>query len=69
MVYSDGRPVNMIDRPITKAFLTGKPIYQKAYYRRKNGQNVPVSINVSPILVDGKPVGAIEVFRDISFEE
>jgi signal transduction histidine kinase len=30
---------------------------------------VPVSINVSPILVDGKPVGAIEVFRDISFEE
>jgi PAS domain S-box-containing protein len=69
MVDADDRPINLIDRPITKAFLTGKPIYQKAYYRRKNGQRVPVSVNVSPILADGKPLGAIEVFRDISFEE
>lgn len=69
MVDSKDRLVNMIDRPITKAFLTGKPIYQKAYYRRKNGQVIPVSINVSPILAHGKPLGAIEVFRDISFEE
>lgn len=69
MVDAEDKPVNLIDRPITKAFLTGKPIYQKAYYRRKNGQKVPVSINVSPILTGGKPLGAIEVFRDISFEE
>ncbi|HVX48339.1 MAG TPA: PAS domain-containing sensor histidine kinase [Candidatus Saccharimonadales bacterium] len=69
MVDDSGNVINMIDRPITKAFLTGKPIYQKAYYRRKNGQKIPVSINVSPILVHGKPLGAIEVFRDISFEE
>ena len=69
MVDSKDKPINMIDRPITKAFLTGKPIYQKAYYRRKNGQVIPVSINVSPILAHGKPLGAIEVFRDISFEE
>jgi PAS domain S-box-containing protein len=69
MVDAEDRPVNMIDRPITKAFLTGKPIYQKAFYRRSNGRPVPVSINVSPILVGHKPLGAIEVFRDISFEE
>ena len=69
MVDEKDNLINMIDRPITKAFLTGKPIYQKAYYRRKNGQKIPVSINVSPILVHGKPLGAIEVFRDISFEE
>jgi PAS domain S-box-containing protein len=65
----DDTPVNLIDRPITKAFLTGKPISDKLHYRRKNGKNVPVAINVSPILLNGKPLGAIEVFRDITLEQ
>lgn len=69
MVDADDRPINLIDRPITRAFLTGKPVYKKAVYRHKNGQKTPVAINVSPILVNGRPIGAIEVFRDISFEE
>jgi signal transduction histidine kinase len=30
---------------------------------------VPVAINVSPILLQGRPLGAIEVFRDITLEE
>lgn len=64
----DDRPTNLIDRPITKAFLTGKPIAAKMYYRTKSGQKIPVAINVSPILLDGKPLGAIEVFRDITLE-
>lgn len=68
-VDENDKVINLIDRPITKAFLTGRPISQKAYYRRKDGQIIPVAINVSPILVDDKPRGAIEVFRDISFEE
>ena len=66
---AEDQPVNLIDRPITKAFLTGRPIAENTYYRRKNGQKVPVAVNASPILVDGKPRGAIEVFRDISFEQ
>lgn len=65
----DEATVNLIDRPITKAFLTGKPISDKLYYRRKNGQKLPVAISVSPILLDGKPLGAIEVFRDITLEQ
>ncbi|MDL2362832.1 MAG: PAS domain-containing sensor histidine kinase [Patescibacteria group bacterium] len=65
----DTKVVNLIDRPITKAFLTGKPIYEKMIYRRKSGESVPVSIVVSPILLDGKPLGAVEVFRDITLEE
>ncbi len=69
MVDANDRAVNLIDRPIAKAFLTGRSIFQKGYYRRKTGQKVPVSISVSPILANGKPLGAIEVFRDISFEE
>lgn len=61
-------PLSLIDRPITKAFLTGKPISEKMRYRTKTGQYRPVSVTVSPILLDGRPVGAIEVFRDITVE-
>ncbi|MGH7193641.1 MAG: ATP-binding protein [Candidatus Saccharimonadales bacterium] len=71
LVAVDGEdmPVNLIDRPITKAFLTGKPVSDKVYYRRKDGQRLPVSLTVSPILLGGKPLGAIEVFRDITLEQ
>lgn len=65
----DKQPISLIDRPITRAFLTGKPITQKMYYRRKDGNMIPVAVNVSPILSDGKPLGAIEVFRDITLEQ
>lgn len=67
-LHENGEPISLIDRPITRAFLTGKTITEKTYYRRKNGQTIPVSITVSPIMISGKPVGAIEVFRDITIE-
>lgn len=62
-------PLNLIDRPITKAFLTGTSVSNKMHYRRKDGLLVPVAVSVSPILLEGKPLGAIEVFRDITIEE
>lgn len=67
-LHENGEPVSLIDRPITRAFLTGKTIIEKTYYRKKNGQSIPVAITVSPIMLQGKPVGAIEVFRDITLE-
>lgn len=68
-VDSNNVPINLIDRPITKAFLTGQSISEKMFYRRKNGQLVPVAVTISPILLDDKPLGAIEVFRDITLQE
>lgn len=65
----DDSSINLIDRPITKAFLTGKPISEKMYYRRKDGEKVPVAVTAAPILLGGKPIGAIEVFRDITLEQ
>src|SRR5439155_19445387 len=59
----------LIDRPITKAFLTGKPVMEKTYFRRKDGQKVAMAVSSSPILIKGKPLGLIEVFRDITLEE
>ena len=61
-------PISIIDRPIIKAFLTGQPISTKIYYRKKNGEKFPVAISVSPIVLNGRPIGAIEVFRDITLE-
>lgn len=61
-------PVSLIDRPITKAFLTGQSISEKMMYRTKSGNYRPVQVTVSPILLEGRPIGAIEVFRDITLE-
>lgn len=40
----------------------------KYVYRRKNNIPLPVSITISPIVSDGKTIGAIEAFRDITKE-
>jgi PAS domain S-box-containing protein len=68
-VSENDEPINLIDRPITKAFLTGKPISEKTHLRRKDGKKVAVAISASPILLKGRPLGLIEVFRDITFEQ
>lgn len=61
-------PLGLIDRPISKAFLTGKSISEKMIYRRKDRQPIPVSVTISPMMVGDRPIGAIEVFRDITLE-
>lgn len=68
-VTEEDKPINLIDRPITRAFLTGKPVAEKMYYRHKDGHKVALALNVSPIILNGKPIGAIEIFRDISLEQ
>jgi PAS domain S-box-containing protein len=66
--YDDGTPIDMMDRPVTKAILTGKTVSTRTSYRRKDGSLLPVSLTVSPIMHNGKPIGAIEIFRDISLD-
>jgi len=61
-------PVNLIDRPITQTFLSGRSVSKKMWYRTKTGGNVPVSVTTAPIILGGRPIGAIEVFRDITLE-
>jgi PAS domain S-box-containing protein len=68
-VNPDGTLINLIDRPITRAFLTGKTVTEKMMYRTKSGESVAIATNVSPILLNGVPIGAIEVFRDITLEQ
>jgi PAS domain S-box-containing protein len=67
-VDEDGLPLSLIDRPITRAFLTGATVSERAYFQRKNGNRLPVAITVAPIIHNERPIGAIEVFRDITLE-
>ena len=63
-----GRVIPRISRPITVMFLTGRAVFRRMYFRRQDGSKVPVAVTVSPVRVKGKPIGAIEVFRDITEE-
>jgi PAS domain S-box-containing protein len=63
-----GNVLSNYSRPIAQVFLTGEIIKGRIYYRRKDATVVPVSINIAPVLQNNKPIGAIEVFRDISHE-
>lgn len=63
-----GHPIKLMDRPITRAFLTGKPVVERTLYKLKDGSLLPVSCTVSPLVLSGRPIGAIELFRDITEE-
>ena len=68
IVRADGTLLSLIERPIVKMFLSGGPVSEKVVYMTKTGKKVPVSLTVSPIILNGRPVGAIQVFRDITVE-
>jgi len=68
ILKADGSALPLIERPIVRMFLSGQAISEKALYLTKKGKTVPVSITVSPIILDGRPVGAVQVFRDITVD-
>ena len=57
--------------PVEMARVSGTTITTTTgyYYLRKDGAKVPVAITATPVLVAGKNIGAIEVFRDITKEK
>lgn len=64
-----GNLISPINRPITQTLLTGVPVSTRAVYKTKSGDKLPVALTVSPILLDDRPVGTIEIFRDITHEK
>jgi PAS domain S-box-containing protein len=63
-----GKPIGQIELPITRALLSGKSVSARIYYQKPDGDKLPAHVTVSPILLAGKPIGAVEVFRDITQE-
>lgn len=68
MTYENGKKVPNSKRPL-KFVLEGKTIASEKYYlSKKDGTRFPVAFNTAPIVIEGKIVGAIDIFRDISKE-
>ena len=64
----NGNEIHPLDRPALRALSSGKAISEMVRYRRKDGTYFPVAVTISPVVLDGRPVGAIEVFRDLTRE-
>lgn len=63
------RPITSQDRPTTLALQSGKRTSAIHYYKKSDGKKFPVAVVVTPLLVSGKIVGSIDVFRDITREK
>lgn len=57
------------ERPVYQAIESAKKIAAHAYYVRKDGTSFPAAVTVSPVTRNGRIIGAIEIFRDISREK
>jgi len=65
----DGAAIPPLMRPVMRSLIEGKPVTDKLQYLKKDGSLVPVVATVSPIMLSGKPIGTIQVFRDITREQ
>lgn len=63
------RVIEKQDRPMYKSLTNGEKISGTFYYKRKDETKFPASVTVTPLILTGKIVGAIEVFRDITREK
>lgn len=56
-------------RSISEALISGKSVKSNVYYGRKDGSKLTVGSIVAPVVMNGVPIGAVEVFRDITKEK
>lgn len=65
-----GEILSLNDRPIEIALTTGKKFTTTTntnyYYVRKNGTQFAAAITVTPVIMNNRIIGVVEVFRDIS---
>lgn len=68
-VNENGKPLDGFSRPIFRALTEGAAVSARGRYVRKDGRVIPVQLTVSPVIIEGRPSGAIELFRDITEEK
>lgn len=65
--HPDGRHRAVNESPVALAVREGVPArVDDDVFWRKNGSTVPVTYSVSPIMVDGRPAGAVVTYRDVT---
>ncbi|MFS8130757.1 MAG: ATP-binding protein [Candidatus Dojkabacteria bacterium] len=68
--YISGEPILVEDRPTRAVLKSGKQFFSdKIVLVNKNGSKTPIALTVTPIKLNNKIVGAIDVFRDITLEK
>lgn len=72
MLDEDGNRISATKRPIYSVLHNGAtigPSFTGNYFVHKDKGKFPVGLTATPIKLEGKIIGAIEVFRDISKEQ
>lgn len=70
LIDEQGNMVSDKDRPMTQALSSGKSVTVNSYaFVRKDGSSFPASVTATPVVLKGKPIGAMSVFRDITKEK
>jgi len=69
MRKEDGTVIPIEERPVNKVINNKKPIIDQMYYYVRNDKTVfPASVTVTPVFLDEKIIGTVEVFRDVTRE-
>ncbi len=72
-VDENGKAIPQHKRPLERALTAGEKISATTasdfYLMRKNGRIFPAASTTSPIIINGRITGAIEIFRDITLEK
>ena len=64
-----GEEISYEERPVRKALATGAVVSINCQLIKEDGLKVPLSMTAAPIIMEGKTIGAITVFRDITKEK
>lgn len=63
------QPIPRAERPIIRTLATRQQLHESLCYTRQDGAVFDAQVASSPLVVDGRLVGAIQVFHDITREK
>jgi len=69
MLDEHGNEVPLEQRPITIATMGTATVSNTSMYNKNDAGYFPVAITVNPVMLDGKVIGSIAIFRDITKEK
>jgi diguanylate cyclase (GGDEF)-like protein/PAS domain S-box-containing protein len=62
----NGEELCLHNCPLTKSIQSGAHVEAEVFLHHANGHRVPVLVRTSPIIEDGKVIGAVEIFSNSS---
>jgi PAS domain S-box-containing protein len=66
LLNEDGRPIDAKELPAAKALSTGRLVHDATMIVRREGHDLAISVNATPLHEDGEITGVIVTFRDIT---